>query len=112
MSPPPARAAPAASGARSAAAKARHAQVHAGKRHDPRLVARLRGCLSAIAPDEARALMLRSGVGVRRSYRAGEVARMLGITSARENQIERRAAAALQTAAGERSCPAAGQPLR
>src|SRR5437588_653957 len=79
------------------------------KRYLRRLVTRLQGCLSVIAPEEARVLMLRTGVGVGRSYRSGEVARILGITSTRENQIERRAAAALQTAAGERSCAAAGR---
>ncbi|HUE28682.1 MAG TPA: hypothetical protein VMP89_18050, partial [Solirubrobacteraceae bacterium] len=68
------------------------------------LVLRLRGCLAAIPPQQAKALELRTGIGLRRSYGRAEVARKLRVSSAREARIERTAVAALKSAARDGAC--------
>jgi hypothetical protein len=71
------------------------------------IVMRLRGCLSAIAPQQAEVLVLRTGIGLRRSYRPDQIARILRVTLPREAQIERSGVSALQSAARDGSCTGA-----
>ena len=68
------------------------------------MILRYRGCLAAIAPRQARALSLRTGIGLRRKYSAAETARALGVSIRREHQIERAAVAALARADRHEQC--------
>lgn len=82
---------------------------HAGsapfsERYLIRTVSRLRTCLSVIGSHQARALMLRTGIGVRRRHSRRAVARILRVTLHREGQIERKGVTALRTAAAEGFC--------
>lgn len=93
----------------SRAGAARHARAHSGpftERYLRRTVLSLRGCLTSITPQYARDLILRTGVGIKRSYSRRRVARMLRVNLRREGQIEREGVLALRTAAGDGFCAA------
>ncbi len=68
------------------------------------MILRYMGCLAAIAPRQARALSLRTGIGVRRKYSLAETARALRVSIRRELQIERSAVAALTRADRHEHC--------
>ena len=60
-----------------------------------RLVLRLRGCLAALPPRQAQALVLRTGIGLPRDFSREEVARLLRVSLQQEGRIEHDAVAGL-----------------
>ncbi len=72
-----------------------------------RLVDQLSGCLSALAPQAQRVLVLRAGIGTAHSYTPSQVAAMLHISVAYEGKVQRAGVTALQTAAQDGTCGAA-----
>lgn len=87
-----------------AAAGARPHPAALSKRRLRQIVMALRGCLKAIAPQQAEVLVLRSGIGLRRSYRRPAIAGILRVTLPREAQIERAGVSALRAAASGGLC--------
>ena len=61
-------------------------------------------CLSTLAPQTARLLVLRAGVGVDRAYTPEQVARQLNISLAHETRMERAGLAQLQSAGQRGRC--------
>jgi hypothetical protein len=85
----------------------RQAKQDAALRH---VVTQNAGCLSQLAPTQARTLALRSGLGGQRPDSAVQVAHILGVSAAREQTIERGALAQLRTDA-QGGCGAAPSPM-
>jgi hypothetical protein len=73
-----------------------------------RIVARLRNCLPQLAPHQRQVLALRVGLDGSAPLSATAVARTVGISRAREIQLERRAIRALRTAMRTTNCAASG----
>lgn len=71
------------------------------------LVDQLSGCLSALAPQAQRVLVLRAGIGIGRSYTPSQVASKLHVSAAYEGRVQRAAVTALQTEARDGTCGAA-----
>ncbi len=71
------------------------------------LVTQLSRCLSALAPQAQRVLVLRAGIGIAHSYTRNQVASMLHVSMAYEGRVQRAAVTALQTAAQHGTCGAA-----
>ncbi len=82
-------------------ARAQQQRLHA-------LVWRMRACLGAIAPGQAQALRLATGIGASRSYLPRQLARVLGVSLSREGRIERSALAALTGAEENGGCGGEG----
>jgi TPR repeat protein len=74
------------------------------KQYLRRLVTGHRGCLGAVPEDQTRVLVLRTGLGIRRAYDRGRVARMLHLSLRREGRLEQKAVSGIQAAA-KRGCP-------
>lgn len=85
----------------------RQANQDAALRH---LVAQNAGCLSQLAPEQARTLALRSGLNGQNPDSAVHVARILGVSPAREQTIEQGAVNALRTDA-KGGCGPAPSPM-
>lgn len=69
-----------------------------------RLVSRLRSCLGSLPPVQTRALVLRTGLGLKHAYTRRQVAQILGVTIEQEGSIESRTTAALTTQPAEGQC--------
>lgn len=75
------------------------------------LVLRLQGCLVALTPRQRAALTLRTGIGLRRWYAPRQVASMLRVSPAQEEEIESAAVARLRYASQAGLCASGSQSL-
>jgi tetratricopeptide (TPR) repeat protein len=69
-----------------------------------KLMSRYADCLMLLPTSEARVLVLRTGLGIDRTYTRRQAARYLGVSMAREGRLERRAVVAVLRGAKSGSC--------
>ena len=77
-----------------------------------RLVSRLKGCLSSLAPRQTEVLVLRTGLGLKHAYTRRQVARILHVSLPQEGNIERQAVAGLNSAAAGGRCTSTPTSVR
>ncbi|MFZ1996022.1 MAG: hypothetical protein WAU75_18065, partial [Solirubrobacteraceae bacterium] len=82
----------------------KHASPAVWTRYLRRLVGRLGGCLSAVAPQARRILVWRTGFGGGPAGSQRQVARRLGVGIVRERRLEREAATELRTTTSAGGC--------
>lgn len=81
-----------------------------------KLVSQHQGCLSSLAPRQSRALILRTGLGLKHAYSRQQVAKILHLSLPQEGRLEQRAVIGLGAVSTQGRCvnplPALGSAMR